>query len=114
MEYLGFLINESCWKKEWTLLKVSKQNLGISHLFFADNLILFPKANKAGVESIKKVLSQFCKESKQLVSAEKSRIYFSPNLLPSVREDICEVLDIYETSCIGRYLSFPLNHKGAA
>ena len=92
----------------------SKQNLGISHLFFVDDLMLFAKVNKIGAESIKKVLSQFCKESGQLVSAEKSRIYFSPNVLPSVKEDICEVLDIYVTSCIGKYLDFPLNHKGAA
>ena len=83
-------------------------------LFFADDLMLFAKSNKAGAESIKKVLSHCCKESGQLVSAEKSRIYFSPNVLPSVREDICEVIDIYETSCIGKYLGFPLNHKGAA
>ena len=76
--------------------------------------MLFAKANKIGAESIKNVLSQFCKESGQLVSAEKSRIYFSPNVLPSVKEDICEVLDIYVTSCIGKYLDFPLNHKGAA
>lgn len=71
MEYLGFLINESYRKKEWTLLKASKQNLGISHLFFVDDLMLFAKANKAGVESIKKVLSQFCKEFGQVVSVEK-------------------------------------------
>lgn len=71
MEYLGFLINESYRKKKWTPLKASKQNLGISHLFFADDLMLFAKANKAGAESIKKVLSQFCKEFGQVVSVEK-------------------------------------------
>ena len=114
MQYLGFLINESYRKKEWTPLKASKKNLGISHLFFADDLMLFAKANKASAKSIKKVLSQFCKESGQLVSVEKSRVYFSPYVLLSVREDICEVLDIYETSCIGKYLGFPLNHRGTA
>ena len=107
MEYLGFLINESYRKKEWTPLKASKKNLGISHLFFADDLMLFAKANKASAKSIKKVLSQFCKESGQLLSAEKSRVYFLPYVLLSVREDICEVIDIYETSCIGKYLGFP-------
>ena len=75
--------------------------------------MLFAKANKAGVESIKKVLSIFCKDSEQLVSAEKSRIYFSPNVPPNIREDIYGVLDI-ETSNLGKYLGFPLNHKGGA
>ena len=114
MEYLGFLINESCRKKEWIPLKASKQKLGISHLFFADDLMLFAKSNKAGVESIKKVLSQFCNDFGQLVSMKKSCVYFSPNVLPNVREVICDVLDIFETLCIGKYLGFPLNHKGAA
>ena len=76
MKYLGFLINESCRMKDWIPLKASRQSLGVSHLFFADDLMLFAKVNKAGAESIKKVLSIFCKDSGQLVSAEKSRIYF--------------------------------------
>ena len=112
MEYLGFLINESCWMKDWIPLKASRQSLGVSHLFFVDDLVLFTKANKAGAKSIKKVLSIFCKESGQLVSAEKSHIYFSPNVPPNIREDICDVLDIVETSNLGKYLGFPLNHKG--
>ena len=50
MEYLGFLINESCIRDEWTPLKALKHNLGISHLFFADDFMLFAKANKVGVD----------------------------------------------------------------
>jgi len=46
MEYLGFLINEKCLRKEWTPLEASKHNMEISHLFFIDNLILFAKADK--------------------------------------------------------------------
>ena len=114
MEYLGFLINECCRMKDWIPLKASRQSLGVSHLFFIDNLMLFAKANKASDESIKKALSIFYKESGQLVSAEKSCIYFSPNVPPNIREDIYGVLDIAENSNIGKYLGFLLNHKGAA
>ena len=114
MEYLGFLINECCRMKDWIPLKASRQSLGVSHLFLIDNLMLFAKANKASDESIKKALSIFYKESGQLVSAEKSCIYFSPNVPPNIREDIYGVLDIAENSNIGKYLGFLLNHKGAA
>lgn len=48
MEYLGFLINENYLRKEWTPLTASKHNMAISHLFFADDLMLFAKANKFG------------------------------------------------------------------
>ena len=114
MEYLGFLINEKCLRKEWTPLEASKHNMEISHLFFVDNLILFAKADKSGAESIKDVLNKFCKESGQVVSVEKSRIYFSPNVPSNTKEDICNILDISKTSALGKYLGFPLNHKGAA
>ena len=58
------------------------------------------------------MLSNFCKESGQLISVEKSRIYFSPNVPSNIRGDVCGLLEIAETSCLGKYLGFPLNHKG--
>ena len=41
MEYLGFLINKGCMEKKWALMKASKENVEVSHLFFANNLMLF-------------------------------------------------------------------------
>lgn len=43
MEYLGYLINKECTDKKWVPMKASKDNVGIPHLFFADDLMLFPK-----------------------------------------------------------------------
>lgn len=114
MEYLGSLINKKCMKKEWTPLKASKHNMGISHLFFTDDLMLFAKADKSGAKSIKEVLNKFCKESGQEVSAQKSSVYFSPNVPSNIKQDICNMLDILETLALGKYLGFPINHKGAA
>ena len=37
-------------------MKASRDNVGISHLFFADDLMLFAKANIEGAKSIKEVL----------------------------------------------------------
>ena len=75
--------------------------------------MLFAKANISGAESIKDVLSKFCKESGQVVSAKNSRIYFSPNVPSNIKEDICNILDISETLALRKYLGFPINHKGA-
>lgn len=114
MEYLGFLINKSCMEKKWIPLKASKDNVEISHLFLADDPLLFAKANIARAKAIKEVLDKFCEESSQLVCTEKSQIYFSPNSHEGMKENICATLNIQATTCLGKYLGFPLKHKGAA
>lgn len=47
------------------------------------------------------------------MSVEKSRIYFSQNVAPELKEIICEKLGIHATNNLGKYLGFPLKHKGA-
>ena len=45
---------------------------------------------------------------------EKSRIYFSANVSNSVKEEVCEILGIQATQNIGKYLGFPIVHRGAS
>ena len=112
MEYLVYLIEQKCVNGEWTPLKASKGNLGFTHLLFADDIILFSKADVRGSEAILEVLDKFCRESGQKISHDKSRIYFSPNVSEELKEDISGRLDIRETNNIGKYLGFPIKHRG--
>lgn len=113
MEYLGSLINKECIEGNWHPIKASRGNLEISHLFFADDIILFTKATEEGSEVIKEVLDQFCSESGQKVNSDKSRIYFSQNMGAGLKSKICEKLNIQATNNLGKYLGFPLKHKGS-
>ena len=90
MEYLGHLIEQKCVDGSWTPLKASKENLGFSHLLFADDIILFCKVYLAACEAILEVLEKFCAESGQKISSEKSCIYFSPNVNESLKEEVCD------------------------
>lgn len=112
MEYLGHLIEKKCVNGDWVPLKASKDNLGFSHLLFANDIILLSKADEHGCEAILDVLEKFCREFGQKISLDKSRIYFSPNVRNEVKEEISERLGIRETNNIGKYLGFPLKHQG--
>lgn len=109
--YLGHLIEQKCVNRDWTPSKASKDNLGFSHLLFADDIILFSKANASGCEAISDVLEKFCRVSSQKISPNKSRIYFSHNMSDEM-EEIRERLGIQENNNIGKFLRFSLKHRG--
>ena len=94
----------------WTPLKALKDNLGLSHLLFTDDIILFNKADASGCEVISKVLEKFCREFGQKISHDNSRIYFSSNVSEELKKEISGRLDISETNNIGKYLRFRLKH----
>ena len=58
------------------------------------------------------MLDEFCEESGQKVSMEKSRIYFSPNVQFEIKSGICLRLGIQATTNIGNYLGFLIKHRG--
>ena len=95
-------------------MKASKDNVGISHLLFADDILLFGKVDTTACEAILDVLGKFCVEFGQKISLEKSCIYFSPCVSESLKEEVCDKLGIRGTHDIGKYLGFPLRHRGVA
>lgn len=52
MEYLGYLIEEKCVAKLWSLVKASRSGPAFSHIFFADDLVLFAKADQGNCHAI--------------------------------------------------------------
>ena len=112
MEFLGYLVEKKCSEGNWCPLKASWGNVGISHLYFTNDLILFAKVSNEACEAISDVLQEFCSESRQKISVKKSRIYFSSNVDPIMKEGVCDKLGMQATTCLGKYLGFPLKHKG--
>lgn len=96
----------------WIPIKAFRDNIGISYLFIANDLMLFAKASEENSETIMDVSNWVCVESGQKISTIKSRIYFSQNVDVDLKGKICENLNIHATNRLGKYLGFPLNHKG--
>ena len=106
MEVLGDLIIEKCNAKLWDPIKASWGGLAFSHLFFANDLVLFAKANRKNCLVVRDVLDPFCSLSSQKVSNAKYRVFFSPNVSTNTRVDLCEILEFRSTSTLGKYLGF--------
>lgn len=57
-----------------------RHGVPISHLLFANDMLLFAEANTYQMEVIKNCLDSFCQVSRQKVSIAKTRVLFSRNV----------------------------------
>ena len=114
MEFLGQLIEEKCNANLWQPVKALRGGPGFSHLFFADDLVLFAKADHINCLVVRDVIDAFCNASGQSMSASKSRVYFSPNVDRDSRESFCDILGFASTPSLGKYLGIPIKHPGSS
>ena len=112
MEFLSFLIHERCEESLWDPITAARSRLAFSHIFFADDLMLFAKVGLKNYQSIKEVLENLCDLSGQKVNLSKSKAYFSLNVDHVFRRELCNTLGIESTSNLGKYLGFPIKHSG--
>ena len=71
-ECLSSILRDAEAKKEIHGLKIGKKANVISHLFFADDSVLFTRANEVEVEKILEILSTYEAASGQKLNMEKS------------------------------------------
>ncbi|XP_050263906.1 uncharacterized protein LOC126708133 [Quercus robur] len=114
MEVLGRIIEHKCTKGTWKPIKASAGGPAFSHLFFADDLLLFAKANPSNCRCVKEVIEEFCKRSGQNINPLKSKVYFSPNVDRDRRAELCDILGFHSTPNLGSYLGFPIRHAGSS
>ena len=88
-------------------IKVCRNAPSISHLLFADDSLIFMKANTQNANALRRVLDVYCASSGQLVSTAKSSVFFSPNTSVAVREEVCRNLDILTEALSCKYLGLP-------
>ena len=88
-------------------VKVCREAPTITNLLFADDSLILMKANQQNAETLKSILDLYCAASGQMVSVEKSSIFFSPNTSGDIREQICSILNIMIEALNDKYLGLP-------
>lgn len=68
IEKFSHIINEEVNCKKWKLIKIGRSCPPISHLFLADDLVLFAEASIEQMEVIMNCLNRFCSMSGQEVN----------------------------------------------
>ncbi|XP_030478283.1 uncharacterized protein LOC115695353 [Cannabis sativa] len=88
-------------------IKISRNALAVSHLMFADDTLLFTRANTVEAGNIGMCLKKFEDWSGQLCSKQKSGILFSRNCVKSLRENIEKKMGISTINEAEKYLGNP-------
>jgi len=110
MERLTQLIEQKVIEGTWKPIPITREGIRVSHLMFADDVVLFGEASATQAKMMKQCLQKFCAASGQRISYQKSRIFFSPNTNEAVIAEVCNTLDIQQTMDFGRYLGVPTLH----
>ncbi|KAG7543761.1 Ribonuclease H-like superfamily [Arabidopsis thaliana x Arabidopsis arenosa] len=111
LERLCHLIDYSVCSGEWKPISLSRGGPKLSHICFADDLILFAEASVKQIRVIRRVLERFCVASGQKVSLEKSKIFFSANVSRDMEKLISDESGIKSTRDLGKYLGMPVLQK---
>lgn len=92
MEYLSILITDAINKKLWKPFTLRNNSLEISHLFFADDVLFFAKADDLSLNQINSVIKDFCEVSGMEINLEKSKVWLSPGILNNRKNYISNLL----------------------
>ncbi|GJN18706.1 hypothetical protein PR202_gb05897 [Eleusine coracana subsp. coracana] len=79
----------------------------VSHLLFADDSLLFFRANRANAVVVKEALRLYCNASGQQSNVDKSSIHFAKGCRQIVRDEIKEELGIHNEALSEKYLGMP-------
>jgi hypothetical protein len=72
----------------------------ISHLFFADDSIIFCKANKAKAPQLKAIFEEYQRISGRKINMDKSEMTFSPLIYNHINEEFQNVLPLTITHTV--------------
>ena len=89
-------------------IRTSRSGPIITHVMYADDIILFSKASKNDATTINHILNKYCLWSGQQVNREKSGILFSKHTQSNTRRSLKSILHMRSIKKDTTYLGAPL------
>lgn len=97
-------------------VKICRGAPGVSHLMFADDTLMFFKANSEQANFVKGVISRYANATGQLINPQKCSIQFGESCPSNVQQEIRQVLEVVQEEFEAKYLGLPTPdgrmHKG--
>jgi hypothetical protein len=106
-EGLSHLLCKAKQERHITGVAIARKGPQINHLFFADDSVLFCKANAKEWEKIQALLELYEKASGQKLNREKTSLLFSKNTPQVVKDQLVNLVGVTPTSCFEKYLGLP-------
>ena len=103
-EGLSALIHEAARNQNKTGISIARGCPRVTHLFFADNSILFCKANPEECQELKLILRRYEEALGQKINTDKSSVFFSPNTSQDIKDEIFNILGPMQDSKHTKYL----------
>ncbi|XP_060972454.1 uncharacterized protein LOC115717936 [Cannabis sativa] len=88
-------------------LKISRNAPSVSHLFFADDSVLFCRANRQSARSIHRCLQTYSQASGQVINPDKCVLSFSDNTRQHEQDFFTALLGMPIQPCHEQYLGLP-------
>jgi len=106
-EGLSCLLNSRVQSSNLSGIIVATSAPMVSHLLFADDSMLFFKANRESADEVKDVLHIYCRASGQRINMDKSSIHFAKGVSGSTRDEIMNTLEVHNEALSEKYLGMP-------
>ena len=88
-------------------VSICKNGPRITHLFFADDSLIFCQASMQECQTIQSLLACYEKASGQLLNMHKTSLFFSKSTLPDTLNQIKASLGVQEVKQCKKYLGLP-------
>lgn len=88
-------------------IKFNRRCPVLSHVFFADDALLFLKAELSNCNVIKRIIKEYGKASGQSVNFDKSGVAFSSNMMEYDKQLFCDFLQAPLMKLDSKYLGLP-------